>query len=51
MIAAETRDRFANPEYHITFYFLENIDALLKVEEKGRLSLRKEKEKAGKTAF
>ena len=51
LIAAETRDRFGQPEYHITLFFIKTIDALLQAEESDRLRRKLEKEDAGKTAF
>ncbi len=51
LIVSEARDRFGDPEYHLMFYFVNNLDQLLAAEKKAVERREMELEKAGKTAF
>jgi hypothetical protein len=51
LLVSKRKDRFGLPEYHITMYFVENINQLISLEDKIRKERQESKKKAGKTAF
>ncbi len=51
LLVSKLKDRFGFPEYHITMYFVENINQLISVEDKMKKQREESKKKAGKTAF
>ena len=51
LIVSKVKDRLGNDEYHVMFYFVSNLERLIKIEEKERELRERELQKAGKTAF
>jgi len=51
MIASITKDRYGQPEYAISIFFVDHLTRLVEDEERERRQMRQQKEKAGKTAF
>ncbi|CAB5079032.1 hypothetical protein D3OALGA1CA_5637 [Olavius algarvensis associated proteobacterium Delta 3] len=51
MIASIVEDRYGQPEYGISIYFIDHIEKLVVFEEQERRQMQKQTEKAGKTAF
>ncbi|HIJ56277.1 MAG TPA: hypothetical protein HPQ03_09140 [Deltaproteobacteria bacterium] len=51
LLVSKLKDRFGFSEYHITMYFVENINQLISLEHKIKTELEESKKKAGKTAF
>lgn len=51
MIASIVEDRYGQPEYGISIYFVDHIEKLVETEEQERRQMQKQTEKAGKTAF
>ncbi len=51
MVVYALRDRFGNPEYQVQLLFLENIEELVRTEEKEREASDREKKKAVRDAF
>ena len=51
LLVSKLKDRFGLPEYHITMYFVENINQLISLEDKVKTEREASKKKAGKTAF
>ena len=51
MLVSKLKDRFGLPEYHITMYFVENINQLILLEDEIKTERETSKKKAGKTAF
>lgn len=51
LVVSRVPDRFGNPEYHIRFFFVENIKALLEHERAEREKERSQRAKSGKKAF
>lgn len=51
LLVSKLKDRFGLPEYHITMYFVENINQLISLENKIKTEKEESKKKAGKTAF
>jgi len=51
MIASIVEDRYAQPEYVISIFFLDHIEQLVEQKEQERRQMQEQKEKAGKTAF
>ena len=51
LLVSKLKDRFGFPEYHITMYFVENINQLISLEDKIKKEREASKKKAGETAF
>ena len=51
MIASVVEDRYGQPEYGISIFFVDHLKNLVEDEERQRRQMQKQKEKAGKTAF
>jgi hypothetical protein len=51
LIVSRMKDRFGDPEYHVMFYFVANLQHLLDVERKEIEIKEKKLKQAGKTAF
>jgi hypothetical protein len=51
LVVLQTKDRFGEPEYHIAFYFTENIADLVLAEKQAAAKAEQARRKAGKSAF